>query len=54
MRSANIFVTPQCLNSPHYGDVLFTRKKGKKKKKVIIDHIYDTVRELAFERMDDR
>ena len=29
-------------------------KRGKEKKKVIINHIYDAVREPAFERMDDR
>jgi hypothetical protein len=29
-------------------------KRRKEKKKIIINHIYDAVREPAFERMDDR
>ena len=30
------------------------KKRGERKEKVIINHIYDAVREPAFERMDDR
>jgi hypothetical protein len=30
------------------------KEKKRKEKKVIINHIYDAVREPAFERMDDR
>ena len=36
------------------GTYSLQERKEKGKKKVIINHIYDALREPAFERMDDR